>query len=248
MDIDELFGSGGPAAARPPRAGTSAGVHTPGATAGVRELTSVDDLFSAGRGLFVPTPVDDLGSSGAGRSSSAAGGRRRCRDDDEEEESDCDDEGERVTKPGVRLWDAATVHPIGVSNWGSTPNCRAALEYACPCGRACLSQVGGDIQLYEFRRKLRVRADLLGQGGLRDATREYLSAQYDRQSDSFRSLFVVGDARNVCERAAGVALGVSESVFGRARADVTKDRPLHGGRKNTGRRRRKRASLSRRRS
>ena len=58
-------------------------------------------------------------------------------------------------------------------------------------------------QTDEYRRLLRQRAVELGQGGLRDATRELLAVHYDTAFGRFRQQFVVGKASGVCDRAVG---------------------------------------------
>ena len=88
----------------------------------------------------------------------------------------------------------------------------------------------GRIGAVHVEASLRIMAQGLGHGGLRDAVRKTLESRYDRVRGTF-STFVVGDSFSVCERAAGVAMGVSESLFAKARADVTRERPLHCGRK-----------------
>lgn len=51
--------------------------------------------------------------------------------------------------------------------------------------------LSGTIHLYEYQHQLRQRAAELEQGGLRDAARELLSAQYDPAWGRFRQQFVV---------------------------------------------------------
>lgn len=131
---------------------------------------------------------------------------------------------------GRRLWDAARVYPKGVRNWRDVSNCAAALQYDCGCGKMCLAKVCGVIELYEHRRTFRARAKKLGSGGLRDVMREELERHFDAASRSFSTSFVIGGVGTLCERAFAVGSGVSEPTFVRARADVTKSRPLHAGR------------------
>ena len=248
MDITDLFGSplaeaAGAEAAR----AEAAGAETAATGAGVADVgLSLDDLFAsplgeagltgesasvAGLG-FAAHPVGGACGSGPGYSSKRTACAADRMYDDDSCSNDSEEEAEDLpSTPGVRLWCSREVHPNGVRNWRDTPNCIAALEYKCACEQTCLSRVGGAINLYDYRRLLRQRATELGHGGLRDAIREVLAAHYDAGRNQFRRSFSVGNAQGVCERAAGVAMGVSESLFGKARADVTKDRPWHAGRK-----------------
>ena len=242
MDLNELFGgaAGESRIGRLGAAGSSSSRAAAGCARAGQGLLSADELFAspaAAGGSSAAGGSTRARAPAAGTGSGGGGFARRVEEegDDSESESECSECGERdrrAQKPGARMWVASVVHPNGVCNWRDVPNCEAALRYECPCGKLCLARVGGAIQLYEYRRQLRQRAGELGQGGLRDATREVLAAQYDAAWGRFRQQFVVGNAAGVCDRAVGVAMGVSESLFAKARADVTKpDRPWHKGRK-----------------
>lgn len=128
---------------------------------------------------------------------------------------------------GRRLWDSTVVYPAGVNNWADALNCEAALQYACPCGKQCLSRAGGVINIYEHRRQIRVMSEAAGSGGFRDTIRKLLAQHYDRVLGEFTSSFVVGLCAHACERAFAVGSSVSEVTFCRARADVVQDRPWH---------------------
>lgn len=133
--------------------------------------------------------------------------------------------------PGRRLWDARVLHPAGVAKWDNTANCQAALAYKCPCDIACLSKVGDVIQIYEHRRKFRLRLGSKARSGaLRDTLRELLAEHYDAGLGTFSNSFVVCGVGGMCDRAYAAAAGVSEATFMRARSDVTKERPKHAGR------------------
>lgn len=148
----------------------------------------------------------------------------------EEDRSEMMDVPHMPKVKGRRLWSSSVIYPAGAKKWRDTANCTAALSFVCPCAIACLSRVPSAIDLYEHRRQLRVLVKSKGSGGLRDVLREELARHYDRGLRSFSQSFVVGDAGSICERAFAVACGVSEATYVRARADVTKDRPLHPGR------------------
>ena len=152
---------------------------------------------------------------------------------DDDEDLDEDEEeyaGRPAGRPGARWWDNAVVHPNGVRNWKDLPNLIAATGYECRCGRHCLSRVGGEMELYEFRRGLRAKAMSLGQGGLRDAMRDVPEQNFDRTQGDFRNTFRVGQSDDVCVMAFAVGVGISECTFGNARRDVTANRPRHAGR------------------
>ena len=154
-------------------------------------------------------------------------------DDDEEAEEEGPEEGREEaagTRRGNRWWDAGVVHPNGVKNWKDLPNLVAAVSYDCRCGKKCLSRVGGEMQLYEFRRELRAKAQAVGQGGLRDTARDTFEPHYDRTQGAFRETFRVGDCDRVCVMACAVAMGISECTFSNARRDVTAERGRHAGR------------------
>ena len=85
-----------------------------------------------------------------------------------------------------------------------------------------MSRVGDAISVYEYRRLVRQRATALGHGGLRDSVRNELSEQYNAAGGQFKRAFVVGKATDVCERAAGVAMGRTAS----ARNSVVMPAPL----------------------
>ena len=66
-------------------------------------------------------------------------------DDVDSSDDELSEDAERP-RAGVRLWDSSCVHPNGVKNWKDVPNCDAALQYNCPCGRRCMSRVAcGDV-------------------------------------------------------------------------------------------------------
>lgn len=139
--------------------------------------------------------------------------------------------------PGRRLWDGRQVYPNGVQNWRDAKNCEAAAQYDCPCGERCLSRMGV-IEIYEHRKELRKLVGRNGQGGnMRDVIRERLETHYDRSLGVMQNSFVVAGCGGICERAFAVASGISETTFARARADVTKVRPLHSGRQQVRERR-----------
>lgn len=158
--------------------------------------------------------------------------RAVCADDDDVHHAESDNEWTAedlddlvsAAGGGRRLWDASAVHPVGVKNWRDTCNTAAALTYECPCGQRCLQQVGGIMNLYDFRRELRVAMQSKGSGGMRAVICERLAAHFDVSSCSFTNSFRVGDCGTVCERAFAVACGISEATFVRARADITKGR------------------------
>ena len=52
---------------------------------------------------------------------------------------------------------------------------------------------------------------------------------YDAANDTFTNSFVVCNVGTCCHLAWGVASGISEATFSRARADVRKNRPMHAG-------------------
>ena len=149
--------------------------------------------------------------------------------DDDEDDEESEDEPVVATR-GVRWWDDRVVHPNGVKNWKDLPNLAAAVAYDCRCGNKCLSHVGGEMELYEFRRSLRTTACSLGQGGLRDAVRDKLELNFNRAQGAFRNTFRVGACDTVCIMACAVGMGISEATFRNARRDVTGDRPRHAGR------------------
>lgn len=132
---------------------------------------------------------------------------------------------------GRRLWDASVVYPMGVRNWSDTRNCAAALAYACPCGMECLSRAGGLIEIYEHRRKLRVRAEQKDSGGFRDTVRRALAEHFDQGSSSFTRSFVVGKCAHACEHAFAVGSAISEITFARARTDLVQNRGWHAERR-----------------
>ena len=160
-------------------------------------------------------------------------GSEPCYGSDDDEEGNGEEEGYEEaggTRRGVRWWDASAVHPNGVNNWKDLPNLVAACGYDCRCGKKCLSHAGGEMQIYEFRRGLRAKAQALGQGGLRDAVRDTLEPHYDRTQGAFRETFRVGDCEGACIMACAVAMGISECTFSNARRDVTANRARHAGR------------------
>ena len=65
-----------------------------------------------------------------------------------------------------RLWNSGAVHPEGVDKILDPKNIHAAMQYACPCGNACLCErnIGSQFELYEFRKALHEKAARLGQG------------------------------------------------------------------------------------
>ena len=174
MDVSTLFT---PAAQRRPT--NSDSQHNSQHTSSVAGL-DVQHLFQCGR-CSDTQGSSSTGDRGKGLDYDSAS--RSCSDaaeleeedalDEEEEDEDMDEQQEGTGVPavgtGVRLWDSSILHPNGVRNWKDVPNCDAALRYECPCGKKCLSHVRDAIQLYEFRRCLRVQAAQMGQGGLRDA-------------------------------------------------------------------------------
>lgn len=119
------------------------------------------------------------------------------------------------------------MYPAGVKKWDNTQNCNAAVEYDCPCGRHCLSRVGGIIPLYEHRKSFWKVVHTRGSGGIRDILRKKLAEHYDASIGTFSNSFVVGCCGSVCERAYAVACSVSEATFVRARCDVTHNRGWH---------------------
>jgi len=135
-----------------------------------------------------------------------------------------------VKGKGRRLWSTNELFPSGGKKWRDTANCTAVMTYDCPCGRRCLGRVPSAIDIYEHRRQLRAQVASQGSGGLRDILRKEMARHYDRNLNAFSHSFVVGSAGSICERAYAVASGASEATYARARADVTKDRPLHNGR------------------
>lgn len=116
------------------------------------------------------------------------------------------------------------MYPAGVRKWDNIENCRAALEFECPCGRRCLSRVGGLLELYEHRRCFWKRANQEGGGGIRDVLRVSLAEHYDAPLCTFTNTFRVGKNAHVCERAYAIACSVSEPTFVRSRSDVTHNR------------------------
>ena len=172
-------------------------------------------------------PVD---GDGEAFEDDAAPGNCSNDDEEDEEDEDGDDREAGAARGRSRWWEDSVVHPNGVKNWKDLPNLAAAVSYDCRCGKKCLSRVGGEMELYEFRRSLRARAIALGQGGLRDATRDTLDAQYDRTQGSFRNTFRVGACDDACIMACAIGMGISEGTFRNARRDVTADRPRHAGR------------------
>jgi hypothetical protein len=141
--------------------------------------------------------------------------------------------GKRVGM-GKRYWDAAVLMPGGVGAWTDAQNLAAALAYTCPCGQACLPNFSTQhcgtaiIKLYDARRMFRAKAKQTG-SGLRDLLREHLAAHYTRTTGRFGLDFSLDGAGPLCERAYVVALGMSESTYARARADVTMHRTMDAG-------------------
>lgn len=142
-----------------------------------------------------------------------------------------EDEDEREAYvSGRRLWDANALHPSGLKNWRDARNCEAALAYDCPCGKKCLSHIGGTIALYEHRRALHTAIAKRSSGGMRTILREKLREHFDASLGTFTDSFVVGEYGQVCDRAYAVASALSEATFVRARADVTKGRSVERNR------------------
>lgn len=132
---------------------------------------------------------------------------------------------------GRRLWDAKKLHPNGVSNWRDVVNCRAVLDYDCPCGHRCLQKLSV-IDIYEHRQQVRSHSGGTKSGSVRrDTLRRKMEEHYDFSLGMMQNSFVIAGFGGVCERAYVVASAVSEATYVRARADVTKRRPLHAGRK-----------------
>lgn len=151
------------------------------------------------------------------------------------EDASTDDEDDQAVLQlggGRRLWNSSAVHPTGVKKWEDTRNCHAALEFECPCGRACLSRIGGPIELYKFRQQLRMKVQAKGSGGMRDVLRREMEGHYDLSRATFTCSFRIAEFGQVCERAFAVACAVSEVTFVRARADITKARGWHQHRAN----------------
>ena len=114
--------------------------------------------------------------------------------------------------------------------WRDHKNCTAATQYQCPCGQLCLGDLpNGSLSIYEHRRRLRTIADEIGDGGLRlrDAARKDMQQHYDCGRRKFSNSFCIDGKGGCCIWAYGVASGLSEATFTRARTDVTKQRPLH---------------------
>eukprot|EP00962_Isochrysis_galbana_P009976 scaffold2765_cov128-Isochrysis_galbana.AAC.4 len=119
----------------------------------------------------------------------------------------------------------------------AVPNLQAALAYGDCCSGRCLLRVAsetapnGITALCIHRQNFRATvARLGGRGGDRDATRDMLAAHYDRRTKRFLPTFVIAGVSGCCAVSAAIAASVSEATFGRARADVTKDRARHDGR------------------
>jgi len=129
------------------------------------------------------------------------------------------------------------VYPLDNRNPMAVPNLQAALAYGDCCSGRCLLRVAsetapnGITALCIHRQNFRATvARLGGRGGDRDATRDMLAAHYDRRTKRFLPTFVIAGVSGCCAVSAAIAASVSEATFGRARADVTKDRARHDGR------------------
>lgn len=114
-------------------------------SSGRQDLLSADDLFAspvATSGTTAASGATAAGSATRTRAEAAtgSGGRGPCFIEGDEQSSDCEssEADELVSKPGSRLWNATVVHSHGVGNWRDVPNCKAAHEYECPCGKRCL--------------------------------------------------------------------------------------------------------------
>ena len=151
-----------------------------------------------------------------------------CDDDDDAS----DDELQTTVGVGKRtLWDSRAVYPAGQGMWRDHRNCTAATEYECPCGNRCLHNLpNGSLSIYEHRKQLRCRAVTYGAGGLRDVSRLEMTSQYDRPTMRFQQTFNIDGKATCCIWAYGVASGLSEATFTRARSDVTKNKPMRPGR------------------
>lgn len=176
-------------------------------------------------------PADAVHDDGRGDQTSDA---EMDASDDEQDSSDDDPQDDErdggVPTPGVRIWDKEKLYPSGVTNWKDLCNLQAAIEHDCRCKHHCLQKVGGHIVIYELRRQFRRAAQDLGQGGMRDHLRGVMEPHFDRELGKFRNTFTVGETcSSVCVEAFAAAVGVSEGMYVKARADVSQSRPRHAG-------------------
>lgn len=96
-----------------------------------------------------------------------------------------------ATVAARRVWGRRKWYPKGVTNWRDAADCRAALEYDCPCGDKCLARLNNDvIEVYEHRRRLRTQAKALRSGGLRDVLRAELARHYESSTGRFSKSFL----------------------------------------------------------
>ena len=149
----------------------------------------------------------------------------------DESDDDPEDEDPHARSTGAgKLW-GPNQFPEGMTGaycWDWL-NIQAAQAWECPCAdvRNC---IGADrirpeallIHRKEVITKMRINK--------RDTLRLQLGEHYSKTDRCFSRSFVVGGLNDCCAASSGLAAGISWSTWSRARADLTRDKPMHAGR------------------